>query len=229
MTLYKTLNGTAGAYGYGCWSLPTLNPDGTYTPGEWMVPVKPVLCKSGYHYCRDLSEVVIHLASDIYELEPADLETTMRIARECGTEWDPSWPIVYEGDDKIVHACGRLTRRLWADTWTPEAQVLFAADCARMVADLAPDLEMTYARPGIMAARAALAAREAAKDASWKASLKASWKASWKADRRASRAGLDAARGAAREAELATLSQQTALLERYLAGEQGPLVERETS
>lgn len=219
MTLYKTLNGTAGAYGYGCWSLPTLNPDGTYTPGEWMPPVKPVLCKSGYHYCRDLSEVVIHLASEIYELEPADLETTMRIARECGTEWDPSWPIVYEGDDKIVHACGRLTRRLWADTWTPEAQVLFAADCVRMVADLAPGPEPTHAGSGIAAARAALAAREAAQVAAWDAV----WDAA-----QTVRAVL-AAWDASQEAGRATLSRQTALLERYLAGEQGPLVEREAS
>lgn len=208
MTIYKTLNGTAGAYGYGCWSLPTLNPDGTYTPGEWMVPVKPALCESGYHCCRNLPEVVIHLASEIYELEPADLETTMRIAREYEIEWDPSWPIVHKGDDKIVYACARLTRRLWADTWTPEAQALFAIDCTRMAADLAPGLELTHTCLNFAAVRAALAAR----DAIW-----AAWQAAL------------AVRAAAREAEWIALSQQTALLERYLAGEQGPLVEREAS
>jgi hypothetical protein len=223
MTLYKTLNGTAGAYGYGCWSLPTTNPDGTYTPGEWMPPVKPALCKSGYHACRDLYEVWVHLGLQIYELEPADLETTMRIARECGTEWDPSWPIVYEGDNKIVYACARLTRRLWADTWTPEAQALYVVDCARMVAHLRGDPELAHACLDVTVA-GVLYGEE------WKAGLLMAQQLAftpviWHATRGHFAALWYATQSVPRMVRSVLDDAQVALLERYLAGEQGPLVD----
>ena len=110
MTIYKTLNGTKGAYGYGDYT--DYLPHGK-RPGKWLPKQRPILCESGYHVCRDLTEVVVHLAGEIYEVE---------VRGFC-----------VEGDDKSTHEQMRFLRRLYADTWTETAQRLFGVDCARLV------------------------------------------------------------------------------------------------
>ena len=46
----KTLrNGRSWHGGTHEWSLPTLQPDGTYTPGEWTPSVAPAICETGWH------------------------------------------------------------------------------------------------------------------------------------------------------------------------------------
>lgn len=177
-TLYKTLVGTAGAYGHGEWSMPTLNQDGTWTPSEWMPSQKPYLCRSGYHYCRNLVEVVIHLGPDICEIEVRG-----------GIE---------EGGDKACASEARLLRRLWADTWTPEAQRLFAVDCARIAVN-------RYAR--------------ADQRALLHGCLDIVVASVFDAEFRAARSAADSA------ADSAARSEQASLLQRYLDGEQGPFVE----
>jgi len=214
MMLYKTMNGQAGAYGHGEWSMPTQTPEGEWLPGEWMPPVKPALCASGYHVCRNMTEVVVHLSAEIYEVEVRG-------------EHD-------DGDDKAAYEQARLVRRLWADTWTEQAQRLFAVDCARTVAELSPDPDLTHAALDIVTARTLYghewaAAEGAAGAAVWvaaeNAAENATWAAAWGA---AQEAAGDAAREAAWVAAWEAMRQrQAALLERYLAGEPGPLVERE--
>ncbi len=148
--LYKTMDGTSGVYGHGEWSLPTQNEDGSWTPGEWMPRVPAVLCESGYHYCRDMSDLLAHLGPEIYDVEVR------------GT--------VVEGDDKACAREARLVRRMWADTWTPETQRLFAVDCARRVAYLTGNPGLTNACLDVCAAYAMYgdewaAVRDAARDA----------------------------------------------------------------
>ena len=186
MTTYKTLNGHIGAYGYGDYTgyLPTKR------PGKWLPKVTPILCRSGYHVCAELEQLVRHLGEDIYEVEVRG-------------ESD-------RGDDKSAHEQMRLLRRVYADTWTPETQRLFAADCARIGTRrqisgscCTPDLDVVVGDT--------LGHRDAAR-------------AAYDAARDAYAAAYDAydARAAARDA---AYTEQTALLARYLAGEQGPFVE----
>ena len=210
---YKTMNGAAGAYGYGDWSLPQGK-----RPGKWMPKVKPVLCESGYHWCRDLGDVTTHLARDLYEVEVRG-ET------------------VY-GDDKAASGQARLLRRI--PEWNDETARLFAVDCARIAMNryaqddqrelLHACLDVTagYADGPCEAAAeaaawdAARAAAEAAAEAAARAAAEAAaWAAAWAAARDAAWAAAEAAAWAAARDE------QVALLARYLAGEQGPFVDRE--
>ncbi len=49
-TAVKVLKGGASWHGgEHAWSLPTQQPDGTWTPGDWTPSVKPKLCQSGWH------------------------------------------------------------------------------------------------------------------------------------------------------------------------------------
>ena len=77
---YKTMNGTKGAYGFGDYE--GYLPKGK-RPGKWLPRQDPVLCKSGYHVCRDLGEVIEHIGQDLYEVE---------VKGAC-----------VEGDDKAAH------------------------------------------------------------------------------------------------------------------------------
>ena len=56
MTEYKTMNGTAGAYGHGDYTdyLPKQRADGTWKPGKWLPKETPELCVSGYHWCAEV-------------------------------------------------------------------------------------------------------------------------------------------------------------------------------
>lgn len=64
--LYKTMNGTAGAYGHGDYS--GYLPRGS-RPGKWLPPVKPVLCESGYHSCEDPLGLLVHYGPELYAVE----------------------------------------------------------------------------------------------------------------------------------------------------------------
>ena len=192
MTIYKTLTGTSGAYGHGDYAdyLPTKSEDGAYTPGDWLPPVKPEICSSGYHTCAGVEQLVHHLGESVYKAETRG---------EC-----------VKGDDKQTHESIRLLRKV--ETWSERTARLFSVDCARRVAHLTGDPELTnacldicvaYAEFGDEWSAAREAASAAAREAAWDAALAAAWAAS---------------RDAAWDA-------QANLLARYLAGEEGPLVE----
>jgi hypothetical protein len=226
MTDYKTFTGVAGAYGHGDYSdyMPTQNADGTWTPGEWLPPVRPVLCKSGYHWCDGELQLLRHLGEACYVIEHKG--ETVR------------------GDDK----CASETIRLLfpVETYNETNLRLFAVDCARQVAHLTEDPELVHAILDVCvayaeygeewatawaAARAAAwdatgaTARAAAGAAAWDATGDAAWAAAraaaWAA---AGAAAWDAARDAAGDA---AWDAQSDLLARYLSGEVGPLVERD--
>jgi hypothetical protein len=205
MTDYKTFNGTAGAYGHGDYSdyMPTQNADGTWTPGEWLPPVKPRLCESGYHWCDGELQLLRHLGETCYVIEP-DGETV-------------------RGDDKC--ASGTIRLLFPVEAYNETNLRLFAVDCARQVAHLTEDPELTHAVLDVCVAyaeygeewaaardaagvAAGAAARAAAGAAAGAAARDAAWVAAWAA---AGDAAWDA---------------QSDLLARYLNGEVGPLVER---
>ena len=199
MTTIKTLINNIGSYGYGDYS--DYLPQGK-RPGKWLPETKPVLCKSGYHYCRSESDLVYHLGDRFYEVE---------VRGE-----------IVEGDDKAAAEQIRLVRRLWADTWTAESQRLFAVDCSRLALSHADphdrdllsaclDVTTAYALYGAEFRAAYVAARVAAYFAAYVAARDAAYVAAYAA---ACAAADDAAR-----------AQQTTLLMRYLGGEQGPLVD----
>ena len=199
-TLYKTLNGTKGAYGYGDYAAYLPTEDG---PGEWLPPVKPVLCRSGYHVCRTLEEVVIHLGRDLYEPE---------------VRGDSD-----EGEDKAAWEQIRLLRRV--PEWNEQTLRLFAVDCARLAVSRygrADQRGLLNACLDVYVARAEFgdewdAAADAAAYIDALLTAGAAYAAACAAARAAARAAY-AAEGAAR-------TEQAALLARYLAGEVGPFVE----
>ena len=182
--MWKTMNGTHGSYGHGEWYLPVGK-----RPGKWMPKVKPALCVSGYHVCRDLSEVLMHPGPELYEAEVRGEHV--------------------DGDNKSAWEQARLIRRV--PEWNERTLRLFVVDCARMVAHLTADPELTnavldicvaYVEFGESWAAAAVAAGAAAEAAAW-----------------------DAAWDAPGDAAKATAAARAGLLGRYLAGEEGPLVE----
>ena len=201
MTLYKTLNGNAGSYGHGDYT--DYMPHGK-RPGKWLPAMKPVLCESGYHYCRNLSEVIEHMVADLYEVEVRGEDIA--------------------GDDKGAAEQMRLLRRI--PEWNETTARLFAVDCARLAVNRCAltdqrellhacmDVTVGWAEGGVDAAARA-AARDAAYDAAYAAACAAAYGAAH-----------DAARAAAyAAARAAAYDEQVALLARYLSGEQGPFVE----
>jgi len=224
VTLYKTLNGNTGAYGHGDYAAYLPTEDG---PGPWLPPVKPVLCRSGYHVCRTLEEVVIHLGRDLYEPE---------------VRGDSD-----EGEGKAAWEQIRLLRRV--PEWNEQTLRLFAVDCARLAVSrygradqrglLHACLDVYVARAEFgdewdAAADAAADAAEDAADAAAWAARAAAYAAACAAARAAAYAAYAAACAAARAAvraayaaEGAARTEQAALLARYLAGEVGPFVEEE--
>lgn len=199
MIIYKTMNGTAGAYGYGHWSMPTQNDDGSWTPGEWMPPVKPRLCNSGYHGCPTLEGVLRNIGPELFRME---------VRGECDA-----------GRTKQAWEEARLLSRV--ETWNERNLRLFAVDCIRLlVANLAQDSELAHACLDVavgyaegfvdevaLAAAAgpavpAMTAWSTARDMAWVAALEGRPTSGWKVP--------------------------SALLARYLAGEEGPFVEEES-
>ena len=129
-TYYKVLaaDGCSPIHGgRGKWFLPKEK-----GPGEWMPAVKPVLCKSGYHFVT-LDQLPKWIGPTLYEVE---------VRGE-----------VLRAEDKSVAAQARLIRRV--DTWNEKTLRLFAADCAEHVLGI---YEKTYPnddrpRKAIQAAR----------------------------------------------------------------------------
>lgn len=230
VTLYKTLNGNTGAYGHGDYAAYLPTEDG---PGPWLPPVKPVLCRSGYHVCRTLEEVVIHLGRDLYEPE---------------VRGDSD-----EGEDKGSWEQIRLLRRV--PEWNEQTLRLFAVDCARLAVSRygrADQRGLLHACLDVYVARAefgdewdaaADAAADAAEDAAGAAedAAGAATYAAYAATYAATYAARAATRllrrccaaahaatdewDAASAAYAAARTEQAALLARYLAGEVGPFVE----
>ena len=117
MDLYKVTNpdGAPCNGGSGAWSLPTLNADGTWTPGEWREvdgPLDP--CRRG-----------LHLAT-----------------RKTLLDWiGPAiWAAEVEGEtidagDKVVARKVRLVRGF--PQWNEQSARIFAVECAESVLHLA--------------------------------------------------------------------------------------------
>ena len=201
MTLYKTLNGNAGAYGHGDYT--DYMPHGK-RPGKWLPAMKPVLCESGYHYCRNLSEVIEHMAADLYEVEVRGEDIA--------------------GDDKGAAEQMRLLRRI--PEWNETTARLFAVDCARLAVNrcaYADQRELLHACLDTVVGWAEGGVDDAAYNAAYDAARAAAYAAAYDAARAAAH---DAARAAASAAAYdAARAEQVALLARYLSGEQGPFVE----
>ena len=210
MTLYKTLDGTAGSYGNGDYS--DYLPKGK-RPGKWLPKVTPELCESGYHYCTDPLYCLSHYGPDLYEVEVRGK--------------------VVSGGDKCAAEQMRLVRRV--DCWTDENLRLFAVDCARISVNryaqddqrgllhACLDVTTAYAECGEewAAARDAArdaawaAARAAARAAAWDAAWDAAWAAAWAAARTAAggaawAAARTAAWAAARDAARSTAARDAA-------------------
>ena len=170
MTLYKTLKGTAGAYGHGDYS--DYLPNGKH-PGKWLPKVTPVLCVSGYHYCTDPLGCLTHYGPDLYEVE---------VRGEVVT-----------GDDKSAAEQIRLMRRI--EGWNDENLRLFAVDCARIAVNryvqddqrgllhACLDVTTAYAEYGEEWAAAWAAARDAAWAAARAAARSAAQSAAWAAQK----------------------------------------------
>lgn len=107
------------------WSLPMQNPDGSWTPGEWMPEVDGdlVICKNGYHL-TSAEHLLDWVNAVIYEAEPSDEQET--------------------GDDKIVCRSVRLLRRMH---WDERIARLFACDCAERVLEVFENIYPDDLRP----------------------------------------------------------------------------------
>ena len=173
MTLYKTLNGPVGSYGHGDYS--GYLPHGK-RPGKWLPPVKPSICKSGYHYCRDLGEVLKHSGKDLWVVEVRGVNV--------------------DGDHKAAAEQMRLLRRV--DGWNGRNLRHFACDCAESVLHLAQEDQR-----GLLQACLDVTRAYADWPDVWAAARDAAWDAAWDAVWAAAR---DAARAAAWDAQVANLA-----------------------
>jgi len=194
---------------------------GKWTLNRWRsVSGELVPCKRGIHLCRE--QDLLHWLGEVI------------------------WTAEYKGEridceDKIVVQRARITSI--CEHWNERTQRLFAVDCARIAVNRyaqADQKEMLHACLDVTAACADdHAAWAAAWDAARAAAWAAAWDAAWAAARAAARdAALAAARAAAWDAAWAAAraaaraaagdaarAEQTALLMRYLSGEEGPFVE----
>ena len=129
-TYYKVLaaDGCSPAHGgTGEWFLPK----GKHA-GKWMPAVKPILCKSGYHFVT-LNQLPHWIGPTLYELEVRGK--------------------ILRANDKSVAAQARLIRRV--DTWNEKTLRIFAADCAEHVLGIYEKMYPNDDRPrkAIQAAR----------------------------------------------------------------------------
>jgi hypothetical protein len=253
VTLYKTLNGNAGAYGHGDYT--DYMPHGK-RPGKWLPAMKPVLCESGYHYCRNLSEVIEHMAADLYEVEVRGEDIAgddkgaaeqMRLLRRI-PEWNETTArlfavdcariavirYAYADQRELLHAC-LDTVVGWAEGGVDDAAYNAAYDAAHAAAHAAARAAAYDAHRAAAHDAARAAAYDAARAAAYAAAYDAAYDAARAAAHDAARAAAyDAARAAAYDAARAAAyaaaydaarAEQVALLARYLSGEQGPFVE----
>jgi len=234
MKYYKVLDkhGCSCHGGDAEWSLPQRNEDGSWTPGEWMPPVKGELvpCLNGYHVVS-IEQLPMWLGERIFEVEVGD-------------------EIVHADDKSVVRTC-RLTRECTG--WNERTARLFACDCAERVLPLyeayydddsprkAIEVARRYAegtatREELAASRAAAryaawaaeeaAAEAAARAAAWAAAEAAAWAASraaaryaaWAAEEAAARAASRAARDAERNWQIERLGEILELAYRGSAG-----------
>ena len=178
-TYYKFLTATGrGPYSYFAWPLPIQNPDGTWTPGEWVTAEGPlVVCENGIHLCRE-GDLLEWLQARLFEIEGDGVE-------------------LIEANHKVVVRRARLVREII--TWNERTARLFACDCAEVVLPLWEAWAPDDARP-----RETLAvARRYARGETTTEELATAWTATWATSRdgiwaAAWAAAWDAARGAAR-------------------------------
>ena len=195
ITLYKVLNcdGKPIYGGKGSYPLPTID-----KPGEWMPPIKPVPCHSGYHLCRGAEHLVHWLGPVIWGVEARGE--------------------IVEDDNKVVCESVRLVARV--ETWNEKTARLFVADCAEHVLPIFENARLGDMRPreAVEAARAyargeinkvALAAAAAAAWAAVDAAA-AAQAAAGAVARAAAWVAADAARAAAWAAADAAISPDTA-------------------
>ena len=201
MSYYKALSadGRSCNGGHSKWSLPILQPDGTYQPGRWMRRIENIVpCKRGYHVFE--RKDILHWAN-----------ATLYEAEVRGETIDHGDKIVAESARLIrpVSGCNERTLRLFACRVAEDVLPLFEAqypddyrprkaiETARRHADgKATDSELAAARDA--ARDAARAAEDAAWDAAWAAAdaaWAATWDAAWSTARAATRAATRAAAG----------------------------------
>ena len=173
MTYYKSLSadGCSCNGGHSKWSLPSLQPDGTYKPGCWMPRIENIVpCERGYHVF-ERKDIMQWLNATLYEAEVRG-ETI-------------------DHEDKIVAESCRLLRPI--PGCNERTLRLFAC---RVAEDVLPIFEQAYPddyrpRAAIETARryangeatpeelaAARAAAGAAAGAAW-AAAGAAWAAAW--------------------------------------------------
>ena len=156
-TYYKSLSakGRSCNGGHSKWSLPTLQPDGTYKPGRWMPRIEGLIpCKRGYHLferkdlLRWVNETLYEAEyrgafidrGDKYVVESARLlrplpgcnERTLRLfACRVAEDVLPLYEAEYPDDDRPRGAIE--TARMYANgraTWAELAAARSAADSA---------------------------------------------------------------------------------------------------
>ena len=139
--------------GTGTWHLPRGS-----KPGQWMPPVKPVPCQSGYHVLGSARQALEWIGPAFFLCE---------VRGE-----------VIDHSDKFVAEQARLVERL---PWDDRSARLFAADCAEDVlpiferdhpGDDRPRCAIEAARlfaDGLIGSSELAAARAAARDAAWDA------------------------------------------------------------
>jgi len=173
------------------WSLPTRNADGTWTPGEWMPPVKGKLvpCLNGYHVVS-IEQLPMWLGERIFEAQTGE-------------------EIVHADDKSVVRTC-RLIREF--ASWNERTARLFACDCAEHVLSLYEAKYPDDRRPrkAIETARRYAEGKAAVEeltdvwDAAWAAAEDAAgaaaWAAAWAAAEDAAWDAAGAAAGAAARA-----------------------------
>jgi len=164
------------------WSLPTRNADGTWTPGEWMPPVKGKLvpCLNGYHVVS-IEQLPMWLGERIFEAQTGE-------------------EIVHADDKSVVRTC-RLIREF--ASWNERTARLFACDCAEHVLSLYEAKYPDDRRPrkAIETARRYAEGKAAVEELTdvWDAAWTDVWDAAWAAAEDAAGAAAWAAAWAAAE------------------------------
>lgn len=186
--LYKALSadGRSCNGGSGKWSLPILQPDGTYQPGRWMPRIADIEpCKRGYHLF-ERKDILQWVNATLYEAEGR------------GAVINHGDKVVYESARLLrpIPGCNERTLRLFACRVAEDVLPMFereypdddrprkAIETARRHADgKATDSELAAAWGAAAAARAAADApwaAAAAAGAAW-ATANATWDATWAA------------------------------------------------
>ena len=183
-TYYKSLSadGRSCNGGHSKWSLPTLQPDGTYKPGRWMPRINPIVpCRRGYHVferkdtfrwlnctlyeCEIRGETIDHGDKTVAEScrllrpVPGCNERTLRLfACRVAEDTLPLYEARYPDDDRPRRTID--VARRYADGQATEAELAAARSAADAAAHSAADAAACSA-----AYYAACSAADAAADA----------------------------------------------------------------